>query len=136
MADSPELFRLLPIPAQRLTRAVATRWLKQWGYSYIRAVGCGMRVKGADAKDAYEMLAIDVASMVDACARALATGKPQRLVSQWSEDPAERPDILRQLAVLVANRMTGDGAMPGAEADAFDALAERLVELLAEREAA
>jgi len=48
----------------------------------------------------------------------------------------ERPDIMRELARLGANRRTVDGGLPGAETADFDALAQRLVELLGDREAA
>jgi len=102
----------------------------------VRAIGCGMRVSNPEARDAYGMLASDLSHMVEACAQALVTRQPQALVEAWHTMEGERPGILSQLARLAANRRTGDGAMPGAEAAAFDALTHRLVALLAGREAA
>ncbi len=124
--------RLIPPPALLLTRRVASRWLREESGDWVRALACGFAPTVSQrARDAFDQLAIDVARLSDACGRVIASGQAERLAQDVRE--FERNEIACEIASILASRPSE--AM-GVYGSMFDVPAERLVELLAEREAA
>ena len=124
--------RLIPPPALMLTRRVASRWLREDSGDWVRALACGFAPTVSQrARDAFDQLSLDVAQLADACGRVIASGQAERLGQDVKD--FERNEIACEIASILASRPSE--AM-GAYGSMFDVLADRLVELLAEREAA
>jgi hypothetical protein len=132
MAETTELY-LIPPPARKLTRAVALAWLAEWAGDYARMIGCGLEAEASAARESYGMLALDARALIEVCARVVQTGKPARLAAYHERSENELPTVLRHLAAIVATRPLEE---LGPWSPCFDVLSERLVALLAEREAA
>ncbi len=136
MAETIKLY-LIPPPARKLTRAAALAWLDDWAGDYVRVVACGLNSRERTLPqiygETYEMLAIDVQALIETCTRVVKTGKPERLAAFHEREARELPVTLRRLAEIVETRPTEH---IGSWGQVYDQLARRLVELLAEREAA
>ena len=124
---------LIPPPAKKLTRAVALKWLSEESDRYVAVVAHGLEVPSRQHRKSYAILADNLAMMLIACARVVQTGKAERLMALHELDAKWLPDVLRQLAEIVQTRSTDPD---NAGVCAFDALSERLLSLLGEREAA
>jgi len=124
MARETELY-LMPLPVEKLTREEAIDWLREWAGDYTFASAQGFDAEDAEHRVAYSLLARDVVELIDACARVVATGKTERLCHY--RDANELPSIRLRLSQILATKPDETGR----HCAVYDALARRLVELLA-----
>ena len=130
--ESVETFGVLPLPGEVLTRTAAVEWLRDWATCWARVLETGLNFKDEGMRRAYGALAFDFASVLEAAVEAATTGARQRFGFLWPAD--WRASATRDLALILAsNLVEGYPHAPGGKG--YAALAQRLVDLLAEQEA-
>jgi hypothetical protein len=112
----------------------AKDWLNDDAGDYARVISFGLECHDEADRDAYGMLAADLASMLEACSYVVAKGQPVRVEYRDLDDPRERAVLAGYLARICATRP--DHSTGPFEA-VYDDLARQIVKLLDEpREAA
>jgi hypothetical protein len=112
----------------------AKDWLHDDAADYARVISYGLECHDEADRDAYGMLASDVASMLEACGYVVSRGEAVRVDYPDLHDPRERAALAGYLARICATRP--DHSEGPFEA-VYDGLARQIVKLLEEpREAA
>ena len=123
---------LIPLPADAaLAPGKAQAFLARDASAYARVIALAMTSVEAEAdRAAYGMLALDLASRIEACTAALAGSAPVTLDRSYVDDVGEPEGLCIQLARICATRP--------AEADpsthtVYEACARQIVTLLARK---